>query len=555
MDYYAVDREAVSPFQHFWSLSIQGQIFILWPLMILGCALIARKLGLSLRGLSAGVFGFIFVCSLAFSIHQTHTNQAFAYFDTRTRLWEFALGSLVALVIPYIRPGKLSSVALGWMGLLGMLSVGMVVQVQHAFPGYIALAPILAACAVIIAGQSGSPAGADRLLSSRPLIALGKASYALYLVHWPILILTLMVQGKDQADFATGTAIVLVSIALAFLITRIIETPIRNSQWVDARLARGTAVLVALILVVLVPVLGWKWDLQQRISAVQRADISQDNPGAWVLLDQYRQPQEIDAPAIPAPEIAAKDWARLDGPCRDDSAPDPTPGDYELCFETGPVDAEKTVVVVGSSHPRQMAPAYAELAKQENWRLLSITRGSCTYGVHNVQREDECNDWNAQVRDYLLELSPDLVVLQSTMASKDSTEEILPLDFESSVRELTDSGIEVLGVRDNPRFTINLVECAVTHGEDSPKCTFPVGEKLAAVNPARALENIDGYHNVDFTDTYCPSGQCRPVVGNVYVYMDYNHVSTPYSRSMSGALREQLWERLKWPGLESSVAM
>jgi hypothetical protein len=196
-----------------------------------------------------------------------------------------------------------------------------------------------------------------------------------------------------------------------------------------------------------------------------------------------------------------------------------------------------------------MTPAFAELAKDEGWRLLSITQGSCTYGIFNEQRPAECNEWNADLRSYLLELSPDLVVLQSTMGSKDSPEETLPQDFEKTVRDLTGKGIEVVGVRDNPRFTVNMVECALTHGAESPQCTFPVEEKLAAENPAFALKGIENYHNIDFTDIYCPGGLCQPIVGNVYVYMDYNHVSTPYSSSMSRVLRERLSENLAWPSL------
>jgi peptidoglycan/LPS O-acetylase OafA/YrhL len=108
VDYYAQDHSGASPLQHFWSLSIQGQVFILWPL-IFACAALVWRL---LRRLPAGcprpsyrmvlltAFSGIFVVSLIFSIDQTATNQAYAYFDTRTRLWEFALGSLLALGLP-----------------------------------------------------------------------------------------------------------------------------------------------------------------------------------------------------------------------------------------------------------------------------------------------------------------------------------------------------------------------------------------------------------------------------------------------------------------------
>ena len=110
MDYYAGDHSQASPFQHFWSLSIQGQIFILWPLIFVAAGLLARAFGLRYRGLLLYIFGAVFAVSLTFSVYYTATNKRAAYFDTGARLWEFALGSLVALVLPALnlprpRPG------------------------------------------------------------------------------------------------------------------------------------------------------------------------------------------------------------------------------------------------------------------------------------------------------------------------------------------------------------------------------------------------------------------------------------------------------------------
>ena len=102
-------------------------------------------------------FGAVFVASLVFSIEQTTTNQAYAYFDTRARLWEFALGSLLALAIPYLKPGRRLRVFLGWAGITAMLACGLVLTVDRSFPGFVALWPTLAAAAVIIAGTEREP--------------------------------------------------------------------------------------------------------------------------------------------------------------------------------------------------------------------------------------------------------------------------------------------------------------------------------------------------------------------------------------------------------------
>jgi peptidoglycan/LPS O-acetylase OafA/YrhL len=173
VDYYAADSSTASPFQHFWSLSVQGQVFLLWPLVFGAAWWLHRKAGWRPVPVLTALFGGILLASLAWSVHTTATNQAFAYFDTRTRLWEFALGSLLALAVPYLRLPRAARVVLGWAGMLSMVSVGVLINVQGAFPGWIALWPLLSAAAIIVAGRSGSPFGLDRILASRPLVRWG----------------------------------------------------------------------------------------------------------------------------------------------------------------------------------------------------------------------------------------------------------------------------------------------------------------------------------------------------------------------------------------------
>lgn len=182
VDYYAADNSTMSPFQHFWSLYVQGQVFLLWPLLFALAALVVR----------------------------------------RTRLGV----ALPALRLP--RPVRL---VLGWGGLVSMVAVGMVVDVEGAFPGWIALWPLLSAAAVIVAGTWGSRFGLDRILSSRPLTALGDSAYGLYLVHWPLLITYAVVTGRPQAGPVAGVAIILASVGLAVLLTRLVERPLGSWSW------------------------------------------------------------------------------------------------------------------------------------------------------------------------------------------------------------------------------------------------------------------------------------------------------------------------------------
>jgi len=168
-DYYAADESLASPFQHFWSLSVQGQVFLIWPLIFGLAWLICRKMGWRPVRVLAVLFGLLFAGSLAYSVYITKADQQHAYFDTGARLWEFAFGSLLALAIPFVRSPKWTRVTLGWVGLAGMILCGIVLDVQGVFPGWIVLWPLGSAAAIMIAGSSGSALGVDRFLSWSPV--------------------------------------------------------------------------------------------------------------------------------------------------------------------------------------------------------------------------------------------------------------------------------------------------------------------------------------------------------------------------------------------------
>jgi peptidoglycan/LPS O-acetylase OafA/YrhL len=170
VDYLARD-DGMSPFQHFWSLSVQGQFYLLWPVVIGLAAWWAARRGVSRRRVLVGVLGAMFVLSLAYSVLMTRADQSWAYFDTGARLWEFALGGLLALLLPYLDPPKALRILLGWLGLAALVLCGVLLQVSTVFPGYAALWPTLAAVAFVVAVPTGSPWAAARWVTLRPVRA------------------------------------------------------------------------------------------------------------------------------------------------------------------------------------------------------------------------------------------------------------------------------------------------------------------------------------------------------------------------------------------------
>jgi peptidoglycan/LPS O-acetylase OafA/YrhL len=221
---YLQEGQAASPLQHYWALSVQGQFYLLWPIVLAASVALAARLGAKHRTIMLGAFAAIFVASFALSIVETQRNQAFTYFNTFARLWEFCLGAVLA-VLPNVNLRREVRVAFGWIGLAGIISCGAIFQVARVFPGYAASWPVGCAMLIMMAGNSGSRFGADRLLGSKPLVYLGGISYALYLWHWPVLVFY-----RWFTDFTVGLVAGLgvlgASIALAAISTRLVENPI-----------------------------------------------------------------------------------------------------------------------------------------------------------------------------------------------------------------------------------------------------------------------------------------------------------------------------------------
>ncbi|MPV50716.1 acyltransferase family protein [Pseudactinotalea sp. HY160] len=227
VDYLAEDV-AASPVQHFWSLAIEEQFYLVWPLLLTAIGLLARRrrgAAPSRRVLAAAVIAII-IPSLVWSIMHTAADPARAFFVTTTRAWELALGALVAIgVSRWQRIPPRWACAIGWLGLCAVVGAGVLVTQETHWPGYAALVPTVGTAAVIIGGCVPSDHGPSALLSLRPLTWLGALSYSLYLWHWPLLIAATSRWGELSVSATTG--VVAASIVAAVLSHRFLESPIR----------------------------------------------------------------------------------------------------------------------------------------------------------------------------------------------------------------------------------------------------------------------------------------------------------------------------------------
>lgn len=549
VDYYAADHSQASPLQHFWSLSVQGQVFILWPLLFLISVLVSRRLQLRFRSVVLIVFGALFVASLAFSVRETYTNQAFAYFDTRARLWEFAFGTLLALALPYVRLPRVGRIVAGWVGVLAMLSGGFLLDVQGQFPGYVALWPLMAAALVIVAGQTRSTVGADRFLSSEPLVRLGNLSYALYLWHWPVLVLALAWQDRPTPGVLGGLIIIAVSLVLAYATMRFVERPLRALAWADRRRLNAVIVLAACLGLVAVPLAAWQQSL--RIQSEQiAAETSRNNPGALVLDSRFGVTAPEGVPLVPSASTAARDYASLHAPCSGRYGTDAPLLQGMGCSVIVDQEApDRTILAVGNSHVQQWLAAIRPMAEENNWAVVAIVKGGCQYVGHEETVAPDCNERNTQATDYIFGLRPDVVFTTGTYSIADAPFELLPGGFSRGASDLMTQGIPMVAIRDNPRFHQNMMECVEKFGASSEACNpreadaRDMGEvspiaQMAAITPGLSTMDLNGY--------ICVSETCPAVIGNVRVYLDDNHLTATYAGTLRPFFEEQFRDATGW---------
>lgn len=530
VDYYARRETFPSPLQHFWSLSVQGQVFVIWPLLILAAIALARRWAADPRLVLAVTFGVVFVASFTWSLIATATQQQVAYFDTGARLWEFALGSLAALAIPLLRVPKPLAALLAWAGVIGLVTCGFVLDVGAAFPGVPALWPTLSAVCLLVAGVSVAKTLPTRFLSSVPMVRLGRIAYALYLVHWPVLIAYMVLRDRTEVGLPGGVVIIAVSLVLAWLLHRYVERP--AGTWARTGKRQAT-VIVGSVLVVAVPLGGWQFADQVRASMAS----PELNPGAAVLLPFSAATAVDDAPIVPSGAQLDDEWIGLDDKCSGRYLPNAgalrESCDVRLAGSESPV-----ALIIGDSHAQQWLGAVSPITDEAGWNLVAVMRAGCGYGAPD--RDEDCLAWQEQATQYAIDLRPDVVVLMGSRAEADSAGEYVPQDLPRRVEQLAAAGSQILLVRDNPRFGYDMFACVERYGPQGDRCRVPRSEALAPEYPAEPLTAAESVHAADLSDYLCPEDVCESVIGNVAVYLDDNHLTGSYARSLSVPLKVEL---------------
>jgi len=530
---YLDSSQMKTPVEHFWALSIQGQFYMIWFLVFTLILFLIKKYKLTkVKTLINTVLGILFVSSFIYSIYLTNINQPWAYFITMTRVWEFSLGSLLCINLSSIKVNKYIATVIGWLGLIGLILTGIVFNVSEMFPGYIALWPMTCALFIVLSGTQETKYGVKRFLGSSVMVKLGGISFGIYLWHW-VLLEFYRYNVQETPGAIVGALIIISSITLSFLMTRYIEKPIRSSANNKSfkRLGILGSVNVLLIGSLLTGVYIEQNKLEKEIS-------SENYPGALAV----KNPNDVpDQKPIPAFSKVFNDLpqAHLDGSNQGVKDSDLKIGEYG---KTENYDA--TIAVVGSSHSEHWLGAVLQATKDSNYRVLSLTRSGTRFSTG--YSDDEVKGiWVNNVLDYLKDADVDLIVSQAT--ASDTPNHRIQQQMVDQLQYVKDEyGIEVLAIRDDPRYSFNVLESLETAGLEETAKKMNSEDNQKDESFWRKFENENkSLHKIDLTNYFKVNGKFQPIIGNVVIYRDNRHLTNTYSESFGPIFEEKINEILK----------
>lgn len=550
VDYLAEDN-APSPVQHYWSLSVEEQFYLVWPLLMFAAFFVARRYHRDAMSTARVVIAAMVVVSLAYSVYATASSPSTAYFITPTRMWELAAGGLVA-TFGTIAASRFKAAAapVAWVGLAAIVVTGFTYTGSTPFPGYTALLPVLGTAAVIWAGSQHvlSPTGIFRF---RPIQWLGDVSYSVYLWHWPLVILVPFVSG-GSLGILDKVAIVVATLALAGLSKTFIEDRFRRPR-PGAPLRHSYR--LAVVGMVALTVMGGAQVAEANHRSAQAQDelvsaIQGGNPclGAGALARGAKAcPVGNDAKLVPAAELAKED--------KSDAYAD-------NCWTNSPFTARKTctygdgpkqVALVGNSHAGHWLPALQALAKKNDWTITTYLVSRCAVTDARQQFKTDadsknCYDYGQWVKKQTSGKKFDLVITSERQSvpvlgeTQATTKPKAVAGYESYLRDWAKGGTNVLAIKDPTYPGINIPDCLAEHPDDQGKCSAPRQDWIIDDALVDAVKQVDlprvTYANFD--DLVCEPTRCRGANGGVITYFDKSHLSATYVKTMAPFMANEI---------------
>lgn len=551
-DYLAADV-APSPLQHYWSLGVEEQFYLLWPALMIATAwLVARAGWAAARSVRPYVVTLtaVAVASFAVSLSWTHEWPSWAFFSLPTRAWELALGGLVALTAGFWRslPPVPAAVA-GWGGLALIVVTCTQVGPSTAFPGTAALLPVLGTALVIGAGCATPDLGVGRFLGEPVLRGIGRVSYSWYLWHWPVLVLAPVVFGQTPG-LAVRLALVVISLGLAILTLHLVENPARfavrlrssapRSLLVGA-VATGLAVCAALVLLSVRPVpAGTGAPARQVVvempspSTAPRALSPREQVQAAVVASAHLR--AVPANLTPALDAIVKPEAFVNGCVL--SWPDVQQPECASGDPASPVG----VALVGDSHAAMWQPGIENIARERHWRLSTMSKVTCPLMELPISSPylgrdfTECVQWRRDTVRRLERERPQVIVVDMSRRYGADFGFVAydPVWLDALTRlvsrlRATGAQVLVLGPVPDPNGTVPT--CLSGHMNDVAACSpdRPKALNDAGIGAEAAAVAAGGGSYAALSDLFCTAERCPVIVGDTLVYRDDNHITSEYT--------------------------
>jgi peptidoglycan/LPS O-acetylase OafA/YrhL len=569
---------------HFWSLAIEEQFYVVWPLLVVLVGLMARRLGARwFRPMLAAVVGLLVVGSFWLSVTVTADRGPEAYYLTHVRVWELAAGAALALAVPHLPAfPRVVREALAVAGLLAIVGTALVYDAATPFPGTAALAPVLGALALILAGRS-TGSTLSGLLGRGPFPRLGRWSYAWYLWHWPAIGVAILLNERADEPISRGAATalaVVISLGLAVASHHWIENPIRHARVLRSSPRMALPVVVGCMAVPLLVgqvMLRAPGGADQPVLVAPAPTTATTAPATTAGADGTdgtggtSEASTVPPPTTPTtvavvsmtPREAAEDEADL-GPESCHQGLEGTTVDPACVFgdPSGTID----VVVVGDSHARQWLPAFDAIGRERGWRVHSWTKSACapidsdTWYSAGERVYTECRAWLGEVVEATAALdadgdgvdtvivgrayngmrflvSPDGARVPEGPAAEAQWAEASVRTFERFAA-LAD---EVIVLRDTPWPGFDIPTCLSEHPREPQTCDYDPAEQasldvpMVAVEAAAGVDELGDY--VDPTPLVCPGDPCPAVVATgAITYRDTHHLTARFALELADEL-------------------
>ena len=483
------------PLLHLWSLGVEEQFYLTWPLIVL--LTVRRRVLLPLLVTLALV-------SFILNVWTVSTDAAAAFYLPHTRAWELLAGALLACVGSqrlHALPPRVRQAA-SVIGIALIAASFLLVRPDRAFPGWWALMPVGGAFLLVLAGPG---TWVTTQLARRGVVWIGLISYPLYLWHWPLLSLARSASRTEPSPPQLGVLIGL-SVVLAWLTYRFVERPVRFGGWRASpravpALASASVVIALAGAAVSLGAVRTSIDRSSAFASTYTYDFRNGYRGQRCQLGGAQEPENFD----PA------------------------------CVDAGfGQDGTRSVLIWGDSHAAHLYPGLRAIQRQERLTLAQFTRDGCEPLVFDAT--DQCRRLNAFVARRLPALRPDVVILSAQWSSVPPPL-MRTLD---TIRRTTDAQIIVVGPV--PTWGGPLPEILVAYEREHPGEALPAylpgGSAVGREMDLRLRRSFDNsaVTYVSPMDTMCHADGCLAVVNGALTAWDDAHLTDEGSKIMAMAL-------------------